>query len=199
MVADMYIDLVSYVVIFTTTLTILIAGVLIRIFELRYESRYRAICAKKDGTIKLFREQMKMASEHKEARIQAARVRPGASNLEVGVLALLAGPSMLFETFLHLTEKLKIGVKWDPFKEPFQWEGRERASHGEIGRIAAIRVLRDQGYISVPLATVDGYACIASNEAIAMRAAYDRLPEAMKAKARERQQQQIYREAGPAV
>ena len=195
MVADMYIDLVFYVVIFTAALSLLIAGVLIRIFE----SRYRAICAKKDGTIRLFREQMKMASEHKEARIQAARVRPGASNLEVGVLALLAGPSMLFETFLRLTEKLKIGIKWDPFKEPFQWEGRERASRGEIGQIAAIRVLRDQGYVSVPLPTVDGYAFIASNEAIAMRAAYDRLPEAMKAKARERQQRQIYREAGPAV
>ncbi|MFQ5802262.1 MAG: hypothetical protein ACE5JQ_05110 [Candidatus Methylomirabilales bacterium] len=194
MVADMYIDLIFYVAVFTVALSLLIAGVLTCIFE----SRYRAICAKKDGTIRLFREQIKMASEHKEARIQAARVRPGASNLEVGVLALLAGPPKLFETFLRLTEKLKIGVKWDPFKEPFHWEGRKRASRGEIGWIAAIRVLRDQGYISVPLPTVDGYALIASNQAVAARTAYDRLPEAMKAKVRERQRQ-IYREAGPAA
>lgn len=190
----MYMAVVLYVAIFTLALSLVIAWVLMRIFE----SRYRTLYAKKDETIRLFREQLKLASEHNKARMRATQVKPSASNLELEVLALLSGPPMLFNTFRRLTDQLTLTFEWDPSKEPFQWEGRENATRGEIGRIAAIRVLRDEGYTGNPLPTVGGFAFIASNYAITMRTAYNSLPEALKAKARQRQQQ-IYREAGPAV
>ncbi len=165
-------------------LLVVIGGILLIVFE----SAYRGALQKKEWTIALLREQIRMTKEHDEAREVAARIGNDPADLELNALALLAGPPGLFETFLHLTDHVSIGFQWDPLKEPIHWEGSGRPTHEEIKRNAALLVLRDGDYTGDVLpAGFGGYAVVASNKAMAVRAVCNRIPETLKAKVREEQ------------
>ena len=169
-------------IVVATGVLVVILGVLLVFFD----SRYRTESDKKDWTIALLREQTKMAKEYDEARKGAARKRSNASDLELKALALLTGPPRLLEMFLYLTDHVSIAFEWDPSKEPPQWKAPGRPTHEEIRRNAAILVLWDREYISgVFPAGYDDYSMVASNGAMTIRAAYNRLPEPLKAKSSE--------------
>ncbi len=78
------------------------------------ESRYRAASDKKDWTIAVFREQIRMAKEHDAAREVAATARSKASDLELNGLVLRTGPPRPLEMFLYLTDHVSIAFQWDP-------------------------------------------------------------------------------------
>lgn len=105
------------------------------------ESRYRAASDKKDWTIAVLREQIRMAKEHDAARKVAATEWSKASDLELNALALRAGPPRLLEMFLFLTDHVSIAFQWDPSRELPQWKERRRPTPEEIQRNAAILVL----------------------------------------------------------
>lgn len=153
------------------------------------ESRYRAAAEERKGsTITLLGKQKNMATDHIEARKVAAKVQGGTSDLEREALALLVGPQRLLQTFLRLTDYANLRFQGDPLEEPIQWKIWGRPSDEQIGEIAVIRVLRDREYVSGVLPAGYGdYAVVASNEAMALRTAYDRLPETLKEKARREQ------------
>ena len=165
---------------------VVIVGLLVVIvgaFLVFFESAYRTVSDKKDWTIALLREQIRIAKAHDEARKAAVLVRSDASDLELKALALATGPPRLLETFLYLTDHVSIGFQWDPSTEPIQWKASVRPTPEEIRRNAAILVLWDRYYISsVFPGGFGGYSILASNEAMAVRAIYNRLPEPLKAK-----------------
>jgi hypothetical protein len=162
--------------------------VLVAIVLSLFESRYRAIMEKKDRTSALLTEQIRMATEHDEAVKVAASVHGDAPEPQRQALALCAGSPRLLETFLRLTDRLGMGVQGDPLEEPIQWEGRGRPSYEDIETIAAVRVLQDIEYVGgVFPAGYGEYVIVATNEAMAVRAALDRLPESLKAKVRQEQ------------
>lgn len=163
---------------------IVVVGVLLGICE----SKYRPSLEKKDRAIRVLSEQLKIAKEHEEARKLAAKVSSDASDAELKALALVAGRPILLETFLYLTNNVSIGFEWNPLKDPPQWDTEERPTHKEIERIAAVRVLRDRDYVSGAMDSgFGGYAIVASNEAMAVKSAHDRLPNPLKEKVREPQ------------
>ncbi len=164
---------------------LVIAGILFFGFDVAY----RATLDKNDWTIELLRAQIRMAKEHDEARKVAATMRRDASDLELNALALLAGPPMLLETFVRLTQRLSIGFQWDPLKKPIQWEAPGRPTDEEIGRNAALLVLWNRDYIGGVLPAGYGeYAAVASPESLAVKVVLDRLPHTLKAQAEEGQQ-----------
>ncbi|MFQ5931462.1 MAG: hypothetical protein ACE5MM_03545 [Nitrospiraceae bacterium] len=154
-----------------------------------FESRSRSATEEKKGwTIALLREQAHTATGHIEARKVAAKVQGSTSDLEREALALLVGPRELLETFLHLTDHVNIRLQGDPLEDPVQWKGWGRPSDEQIEEIAVIRVLRDREYVSGVLPAGYGdYAVVASNEALALRTAFDRLPATLKNKVRKEQ------------
>ncbi|MFQ5960292.1 MAG: hypothetical protein ACE5MG_02770 [Candidatus Methylomirabilales bacterium] len=159
-------------------LVILVVIVTAGILLCGFEYAYRASLDKRDWTIKLLTEQIRLAQGYDEARRTAATVRTDASDRELSALALLAGPLTLFETFIHLTHKVSVGFQWDPLKERIEWEPPGRPSPEEIMRNAALLVLWHRGYVGGVLpAGYGGYAAVASNEAMAVKAVLDRLPQ----------------------
>jgi hypothetical protein len=161
------------------------AGILLCVFE----SGYRAALDTKTRTIELLTEQIRMAKEHEEACKVAAMVRRDASDLELNAVALLAGPPMLLETFVHLTHRVSIGFPWDPLKRPIQWKAPGRQTHEEVRRNAALLVLWDREYIGGVLPAGYGdYTAVASNGAMAVKAVLDRLPQSIKAQVHGEQQ-----------
>ena len=164
---------------------IVTAGILLCCFEYAY----RASLDKRDWTIKLLKEQIKLAQDYDEARKTAATARTDASDRELNALALLAGPLTLYETFVHLTQKVSIGFQCDPVHERIEWEPSGRPSPEEIMQNAALLVLWHQGYVGGVLpAGYGGYAAVASNEAMAVKAVLDRLPQSVKAQVHGEQQ-----------
>lgn len=183
-IPDMDIGWVVASIVVIVGVLVAIVGILLVLFE----SAYRAESDKKDWTIALLREQIRISKEYDEALEVAARVPSDVSDLELKALALLAGPPRLLETFLYLTDHVSMGFQWDPLKEPIQWKEPGRPTHEEIKRNAALLVLWDRDYIGDVLpAGYGGYSIVATNEAMAVRAACDRLPETLKAKVREEQ------------
>lgn len=161
--------------------------IILRVFE----SRHHASMEKKGWTIALLKEQIKMATEYDRAREVAESVHSEASDFELKALAFLVARPRLLETFLSLSEHVQIWFPKDPLEEPIQWERRRPPNHEEIEEIAAARVLRDRDYITgVLVAAFEGYSVFASNEAMAVRAAFDRLPETVKADVRKEQRRQ---------
>ncbi len=153
------------------------------------ESRHRATTeAKKGSTITLLGKQKKAATEHDQARRVVARVQGGTSGLEREALALLVGPQRFLETFLRLTDHVNLRFQGDPLEEPIQWKRWGRPSDEQIEEIATVRVLWDREYVSGVLPAGYGdYTVVASNEAMALRTAFDRLPATLKEKARREQ------------
>ncbi len=153
------------------------------------ESRHRATTKEKKGsTITLLGKQKKAATEHDQARRVVARVQGGTSGLEREALALLVGPQRLLETFLRLTDHVNLRFQGDPLEEPIQWKRWGRPSDEQIEGIATVRVLWDREYVSGVLPAGYGdYTVVASNEAMALRTAFDRLPATLKDKVRKEQ------------
>ncbi len=131
---------------------------------------FRAGLRKKDGPKIVHSEEIRIAKEHDEVHKLAGGFQGDASGLEMKALALLAGAPRLLEIFLQLTDHVSMGAEWDPLEEAIQWERWRRLSAEEIGKLPAVRVLRDRGYYGGVLpAAFGGYAIIASDKAMAMR------------------------------
>ncbi len=172
---------IAFVVVIVGVLLV-IGGVLVTYFG----SASRKVSEKKDWSTALRREEIRIAKELDEARSKAARVGRNASALEREALAFFAGPPDLLETFLYLTDHVSIGFEWDPLEDPIQWKPGDRLTRKEVTLVATLRVLRDKDYIGGVLpAGEGGYSIFASNEAIAVRSVWNRLPETLKAKVRE--------------
>lgn len=170
---------------------IVIMGVLVVILGtlvVYFESKYRATLDKKEWTIAVLTEHLRMGKEYDDACTVAAGLRSSVPDLELKALALMAGPRKLLETFLYLTDHVSIAFPWDPSSEPPQWKEPARPTPDEIQRYAAILVLWDREYISGVLpAGYEGYSVVASNVAMAVRAVYNRLPEPLKAEVSQEQ------------
>jgi hypothetical protein len=145
------------------------------------ESRLRASAEIKDWIAAVLREHIKMAKEYEEAREVAKRDQGGASDLELEAVALLMGRRRLLETFIRLTDRVVTSCPLDPLRDPPVWEGGVRPSEEEMEKTAALRFLYRKGYVSgVFPAGFGGYSIMGTNEARAVRAALDRLPETVK-------------------
>jgi hypothetical protein len=173
------------VVILIAGVAVVTGGILLCVFELAY----RAALNKKSWTIALLREQIGLAQAYDEARKVVVTARSDASDRELNALALHAGPLALLETFVTLTHKLSVGFQWDPLTDRIEWEPPGRPSHEEIRRNAALLVLWHKGYVGGVLpAGYGGYAAVASNEAMTVKAVLDRLPQIVKVQVHGEQQ-----------
>lgn len=108
------------------------------------------------------------------------------SDPEKEALALFAGRPSILEAFLDLTEKGSLAIRWDPLKDPIQWETDEKPTEKELERIAAMRVFYEKGFImSVTDNGLADFTVIADDWAIGVRKAFDNLPSILKEKIRE--------------
>lgn len=172
-------------IVITVGLLVAIVGVLLVLFE----SKHLAALEEKEWTIMLLQEQMRMAKAYEEACKIAGQGNNEAAEPERKALALLAGPPRLLEMFLYLTDHVSISFQWDPSTDQPRLMTPGRPTLEEIQRNAAILILWDQKYISGALpAGFDEYSMVASGGAMAVRAAYDRLPESFKTRSLQQEQ-----------
>jgi len=167
------VDVVILIIVISLVLGVIVLAV--------RESRHRASAERKDWTIAVLREHIKMVKEDGEAREVAKRDQGDASDLELEALALLVARRELLETFLRLTDRVSISCPLDPLRDPPEWEGEVRPNEEEIEKTAAVRFLHRKRYVSgVFPAGFGSYSIVGTNEARAVRAALDGLPETVK-------------------
>jgi hypothetical protein len=98
----------------------------------------------------------------------------------------LARPSLL-ELFLEITDRSSLNIPWNPMEDPPKWEGEREPTNEDFRRMAAAKVLIEKGFLSsVTDEGVGRYTLVATDEAMAVRRAYESLARDYVSKAKER-------------
>ncbi|MDV2496492.1 MAG: hypothetical protein RX316_09850 [bacterium] len=122
---------------------LLLGGVIWYIHRWYYDKQL----SDKDATIGLLEQQIKFSDEAAHIQSEIEGIQP---SLEAEALNLHIGKESFHQAFLKLTDEGGLTTFWNPYSEPWKWEGPDHPDVHEGEQQFVLRHFYSRGYISSP-------------------------------------------------